>query len=256
MSIPEIQASVVGSGYPVVLLHPFPLSNTFWSEILPLKSFQFILPNFPGFGNSPIFQNSNLQVLSQSLNLYLKNLGLNREIALGGISMGGYWAMEYFRQFPDRINGLVLISTRAGLDTERAREERLKAAERAEKEGSGYLADTLLPRLLGKTALETKPLVVERVRKCLLEAPPLAVASAQRAMAQRRDQMEALKKAPQSLLMAGSEDILIPAAEMETMARLIPRAQFELFVDAGHLLPLESPENFLGSLEKFLTGLS
>jgi pimeloyl-ACP methyl ester carboxylesterase len=41
------------------------------------------------------------------------------------------------------------------------------------------------------------------------------------------------------LLLAGSSDRVVAPGESVRLARLIPGARFELFPDAGHMLPME-----------------
>src|SRR6185436_19202033 len=105
-----------GTGKPLVLLHPFPLSNSFWESLAVPAGFQLILPNFPGFGDSTLSNPKTIEEAARDLAEHLDELGLANPFILGGISMGGYWAMEFLRQFQNRVEGLLFISTRAGLD--------------------------------------------------------------------------------------------------------------------------------------------
>lgn len=254
MSVPAIISQTRGKGQPVVLLHPFPLSHVIWEHLDPPLGFQFILPDFPGFGLTPLAEvGLTLSEASLRLKGHLEELGVKESFVLGGISMGGYWALEFMRQFEDRVEALVLISTRAGVDSPEGRKKRLDMAEKVEKEGTDGLDVGMLPGLLGITTLDTKPEVVEKVSRWIREASPRAVALAQRAMADRLDQKDLLPNVKvRSLVMAGREDALIPASEAEAMARLIPGSELVIHEKVGHLIPLEGPNEFEGSLREFL----
>jgi pimeloyl-ACP methyl ester carboxylesterase len=72
-------------------------------------------------------------------------------------------------------------------------------------------------------------------------------------MAVRRDQNDLLKglKCPVSIF-AGREDTLILSSEAEAMAAVIPGSRLKIFEKAGHLIPIEAPEEFQKCLEEFL----
>jgi pimeloyl-ACP methyl ester carboxylesterase len=94
----DISIDVRGVGKPLVLLHAFPLSRKLWSQLEPPDGFQLVLPDFPGFGSSPLAPSGlTMMETAQSLQKHLKEKGITGPIALGGISMGGYWALEFLR---------------------------------------------------------------------------------------------------------------------------------------------------------------
>ncbi len=161
--------------------------------------------------------------------------------------------MEFIRQFPERIQGLILISTRPGVDKPEGRENRLKMAERVEKEGVAFLASTMIPGLLGKTTLSEKPGIAEQVDRWIQGTNPAAVALAQRAMANRGDQTDLMAQIRvRTLVMAGVEDVLIPFSEAQLMAKALSNAQLKLFQGVGHLIPLEDSQEFQKSFDSFV----
>jgi pimeloyl-ACP methyl ester carboxylesterase len=238
----------------IVLLHAFPLSHLLWDQLEPIPGYQFIKPDFPGFSNEPLAAPGlTLELAAQQLERRLTDQKIPKPFVLAGISMGGYWAFEYYRQFPDQMSRLILISTKTSADKPEGRQNRLNMADRVEKEGISYLPEALIPGLLGKTTLADKPEVKHQVTDWINHTPPQAVALAQRAMANRRDQTALLSqiKTP-TLIMAGREDSLIPSTEAEAMSQLIPNSQLKLIDQVGHLIPIESPQLFQKTLEKFL----
>jgi 3-oxoadipate enol-lactonase len=194
-----------------------------------------------------------LEEAAQHLNCQLTALNIKKPFILTGISMGGYWAFEYYRQFPERVNQLILISTRPGLDKPEGRQNRLSMADRVEKEGVGYLAEAMTPGLLGKTTLAEKHEVKDKLAKWIQHTSPHGVALAQRAMANRRDQTGLLSQIKaKTLILAGQEDALITPTEATAMGNLIPSSQVKLLDQVGHLVPIEAPKVFQKSLETFL----
>src|SRR6185436_14422357 len=106
----------------------------------------------------------------------LDHLEVGRAV-IGGLSMGGYAALALAEGAPERLRGLVLADTRAGADTEEARQVRLDSARRVLPEGTDFLVQSLTPRLLGRTTRERRPNVVARVERMIREAPPAGVAA-------------------------------------------------------------------------------
>lgn len=253
--LPEIRSKTNGQGRPFIFLHAFPLSHELFEDWAGPKGFQWILPDFPGFGLSPVFSDDlDLHQAAQALATHLKQLGVGPKIVLGGISMGGYWAFEFLRLYPDWVEKLVLVSTRPGVDKPEGRQNRLSMADRVLREGTEFMVTAMTPGLLGKTTLaQPDKKTSDRLAAWIRVTRPEAVAGAQRAMAQRRDQTDLLKglKIP-TLILAGAEDTLIPYSEAQGMKDLIPGSQLIVVEKTGHLLPMEAPEIFKSSVEKFV----
>jgi pimeloyl-ACP methyl ester carboxylesterase len=87
-------------------------------------------------------------------------------------------------------------------------------------------------------------------------SPPDGVAGALAAMRDRHDAVDLLPRITvPTLVIAGSDDQLIPLAEARAMAAAIPRAHFAVIPSAGHLAPLEQPVNTSRVIREFLESL-
>ena len=67
---------------------------------------------------------------------------------LGGLSMGGYVALEYVKKHPMDLRALLLIDTRAEGDSADGRSARDKMIELARTSGSKAVADQMFPKML------------------------------------------------------------------------------------------------------------
>lgn len=255
-----------GAGLPVLLLHAFPLSGEMWDPQIEALAgaFRVIVPDLSGFGASgigasqgPLPQDSQDSVcrmsdLAADAVALLDHLDLGRA-AVVGLSMGGYAALALAEGAPERLRALVLADTRAGADTEAARQNRLEAARRVLAEGTGFLVETLPAKLLGRTTREKRPDVVAQVQRMIGEAPPAGVAAAQRGMAWRPDRTRVLPSLDVPvLILVGEEDELTPPEESRAMEREVRGGELETIPEAGHLASLEQPELFNQALEGFL----
>ena len=246
-----------GRGVPFVLLHAFPLSRAMWRAELEAfgKSARVIAPDLPGFGQSARQAEPSIPQMAQALAELLERLAIREPAVVAGLSMGGYVAFEFLRQFPQRVRALGLVSTRAGTDTPEQREQRVNTAERIRREGLSSLASSMLPRLLGKTSLASNQALATAVSQQILASDPDGVADALLAMAQRRDSTALLASIScPTLIVAGQEDAFIAPEQAEQMQRQIPRAQLAVIPKAGHLVNLEQPAAFHQALERFFHG--
>jgi pimeloyl-ACP methyl ester carboxylesterase len=237
---------------PLVLLHAFPLDSRMWDGLRPTLGQRLVTPDLPGFGAAPPVAAPSLDEAARAVLAALDRAGITRAV-IGGCSMGGYVAMAVLRAAPERVSGLVLVNTRATADAEQARRNRFAMAERAETEGIGWLADTMLGSLLGRTTLERRPEVEARLRELVADQSPAAVAWAQRAMAARPDSTELLRGSGlPALVVTGKQDELIPGEEAAALAAALPGSELVELADVGHLAPLEAPAELAAVLALWL----
>lgn len=243
----------------VVLLHAFPFSSFMWlRERKELSEHAAILaPDLPGFGASDRLKKPSITGMAEAVADLLDSLEIEEPVVMGGLSMGGYVALEFYRHFPDRVRGLMLFSTCAAADTAAAKEKRLRAIEEIEKGGVEEFSQKNVNKMVGKTTLETRPDIVEKALTMMLDNQPEGLTDALRAMADRRDNSDLLNfiTCP-TLIVAGEEDTIIAPAEAESMHKKIRDSRFYRMPKTGHLLNLERPDIFGTMVENFLgTGI-
>src|SRR5437763_10626095 len=190
----ELAYDAAGAGAPVVLLHGFPFNRSLWREQATAlaASYRVVTPDLRGFGASTVVaEPATMESLAEDVAALLDELELKR-VTLGGLSMGGYVALAFYRLFPRRVRALVLADTRPQADTAEARANRETLAGRALDEGMQPIADAMLPKLLAPATHKQRPEIVARVREMILQTPTAGAAAALRGMALRRDQTDLL----------------------------------------------------------------
>lgn len=251
----ELAWEEVGRGMPVVLLHAFPLNRSMWAEQRQELAgrYRVITPDFRGHGQSDLLEeDSTMERLAEDVRGLLDLLRLDRAV-LGGLSMGGYVSLAFYRCYPERVLALILADTRASADSDEGRRGREELAAVAEKEGSAAVAARLLPKLLGTSSRERKPEVGAAVREMTHSTSPASIARALRGMGARPDSTPLLPKIQcPTLVLVGEEDTLTPPADSEAMAKAIPGARLVRLPGAGHLSNLEQPIQFNSLLHDFL----
>ena len=244
-----------GIGRPIVLIHGYPFNRSLWSEQVAAlsSSYRVIAPDLRGFGDSDAAPGiATMNLMAQDVARLMDHLEIP-QAAIGGLSMGGYVALAFYKQFPSRVRAFVLADTRAQADTEEGKQTRAQQAEKALNEGMAGIADAMLPKLLTPETVSKRPEIVKHVRDMMLITKPEGAAAALRGMAERDDQTELLAKivAP-TLILVGAEDAITPVADSEKMQRAIAKSRLVVLENAGHVSNLERTEQFNDALLEFL----
>ena len=245
-----------GVGRPIVLIHGYPFNRALWTEQIPTlsNSNRIIAPDLRGFGESDASpETSTMNSLATDIALLMDQLEIPRA-TIGGLSMGGYVALAFYKLFPSRVRALVLADTRPQGDTEEGKQARAQQAEKALSEGMAGIADAMLPKLLAPDTVSKRPEIVRFVRDMMLQTKPEGAAAALRGMAEREDQTELLPKiSVPTLIIVGSEDAITPVADSETMHHAIDSSRLVVLDHAGHVSNVERAQQFNDELIHFLS---
>lgn len=249
----------MGVGLPLVFLHGFPLNRRVWQKQIAAfqASYRVIAPDLRGFGMSACQPGETTMALYAADVQALLQPITTGPIVLIGHSMGGYVALDYARQFPDMLCGLVLVSTKASDDITEVATGRRAMAEQVKTEGVHVVVETMASKML--TAAHQDSLMMEQVRGFMTWSKPAGVIGALLGMADRQDLTSLLERlVVPTLVISGADDLLISPSESEKMARAIRGAELSVIPRAGHLVAFEQPDEFNRILQAWLnkTGLS
>lgn len=242
----------------LVLAHAFPLGAQMWEPQLRAMpdGWRLIALDLRGFGGStdpdPEASFPSLDEYADDVIDLLTGLELDQAV-LGGLSMGGYVMLAVMRRAPELARALVLADTRAGADSSEGRAARRGMLALVDREGPQGVAQEMMPKLLGRTTIETNPDAAETVRRLIKGQSPAAIRGAILRMMHRPDATPGLSAiAVPTLVIVGEEDTLTPPAESEVMAGAIAGATLVTIPGAGHLSNLERPDRFNDALMPFL----
>ncbi len=249
-----------GRGPAIVLVHGFPLDHNMWNGQVAVLSRQYrvIAPDLRGFGRSGAGQQETISMAQQADDLaaLLDAVGIGEPVVVCGLSMGGYIAFAFWKKYRPRLRGLILCDTRAAADTPEAAASRRETAQAVLQDGPAVLIASMLPRLLDPATLDRNPRLVSGLRKMMAGGEARGIAAAARGMAERDDFTPHLPAIDcPTLLVVGQHDAISTPAEMGAMARAIPGARLVEIPAAGHMAPLEQPEQVNAALLQFLATL-
>ncbi len=237
---------------PLLFLHGVGGGHAAWDRQLPFfaaRGYRAHAWDQPGYGGTPPVAPYDLEHVTGAL---ARVIGGEPAILVGH-SMGGFVAQEAYARFPERVRALVLCFTSAafgGSGSDFARQFiAARIAPLDEGRTMAEIAARVMPALRGSRSDPAGLALAERIMSAV---PPDTYRQAVRLLTtfDRRAQLPAIRVP--TLLVAGSDDRVAPAAVMERMAQKIPGAEYVLLEGCGHLGPMDQPEPFNQALADFL----
>lgn len=245
-----------GRGPPVLFIHGYPLGRRMWRPQLEalLGNMRMITPDLRGHGDSDTVPGPySIEMHADDCIDLLDGLELDEPVIVCGISMGGYVAMALQRVFPERVQGLVLVSTRATPESADGKSNRDQAMATARDGGVAAIVDSMLPKLFAPKSIAQKQAVVRYVDQLMRKTSLEGVLGDLVALRDRPDARPGLASIDvPTLVIHGRDDLLIPVAEAEATAAAIRGARLLVMDDTGHLPSLEQPQAFNAALRDFV----
>lgn len=249
----------LGAGPPLLLVNGYAATAADWDPTLLDRlgaSFELICPDGRGMGGSDLGDPALLSVdaLAADLERLLDELDLER-VSVAGWSMGGFVAQRLALRAPRRVESLVLLSTdpggRAATPADPAVWQRLTDHSGPPREQASRLISLLFPPPL---ATEIDRRFGDVVATARAQLPPAALCAQEAAMDDWHDEEQAPPgdNAPRALVLHGSEDVVIPAANATTLADRWRGAEVELFAGGGHAFMAQEPERVADRIASFL----
>jgi pimeloyl-ACP methyl ester carboxylesterase len=243
----EIYYEVHGSGPPLLLTHGYSMTSAMWhGQIEALsKHHKLVLWDMRGHGQSDYPEDpaaySEAKTVAD-MSALLDKVGA-RSAIVGGLSLGGYMSLAFYRARPQRVGALLIIDTGPGFKKDDARAawnvRACETGDRYEREGLAALKSPSPGRWSAS------------------HRDASGLARAARGMLTQRDAgvIEALAgiKVP-SLVVVGADDTPFLAAA-DYMAAKIPGATKVVIPAAGHAVNIDQPQAFLDAVLPFLDGL-
>jgi pimeloyl-ACP methyl ester carboxylesterase len=260
---------VAGAGEPVVLIHGMLNSSSHWQEVAMrlADKYTVVAPDLIGHGDSAAPRGDySLGAHAASIRDLLAAIGIDRATIVGH-SLGGGVAMQFFYQFPQRVQRLVLISS-GGLGREVSPMLRTAALPGT----SGLLSVTIHPRLLsalydaGRRLRERGAGVGVYLQAIARALRPLQSADARNAFlhtlrsvidvhGQRvsaTDRLYLLEALP-TMIVWGERDHTIPLEHGREAAAEISGSAFRTIPGAAHFPHLDDPHALAAVLHEFIS---
>lgn len=243
----RIHYDVYGDGPALLLTHGYSSTSQMWhGQIDALaKHHRLVLWDMRGHGRSDYPDDPALYSEAHTvadMAALLDAVGAPRAI-VGGLSLGGYMSLAFYRAHLERVRALLIIDTGPGFKKDDARDA---WNARARETGARFDRD-------GLASLES----ASRERSGVTHRDATGLARAARGMLTQRDagviETLPLITVP-SLVVVGADDTPFLAAS-DYMAAKIPGAQKVVIPAAGHAVNIDQPQAFIDAVTPFLAAL-
>lgn len=244
----RIHYEVGGDGPTVLLSHGYSATGDMWRPQRPALEPDYTLVTWDMRGHGSSESPSDPSAYSHDLTVgdmaaLLDATDAERAV-VGGLSLGGYASLRFYKAHPERVRALVLCDTGPGYRDPEARQGWNDMAERQAKRYEERGLDALR-RDASSELREAR------------HRSPEGLALAARGMLAQFDALviDALPTVEvPTLIIVGSEDKPYIGAS-EYMAKKIPNARLEFIEGAGHAANIDQPEAFNAVLVDFLRSL-
>jgi pimeloyl-ACP methyl ester carboxylesterase len=234
-----------GTGFPVVLLHGFMESKEVWTGVREklANTFQVIIPDMPGFGESHFNQNyEHVEAMAGEVYKLLQSLHIDECIIIAH-SLGGYVALAFAEQHRHMLKGIGLFHSTAFADSEEKKQNRDKTADFIDTHGVPAFAQNFVQSLFYKERQTELAATMEQVLQMTLKTPKETAVAVTRAMRNRPDRSHVLKEATYPVLfIAGKADEAVPLEKSKEMFYLPKNAVIQLLGETAHMGMYERPE--------------
>ncbi len=253
----QIRFSEEGSGYPVVLLHGYMEALDAWDEFASelSKEFRVIAIDLLGHGKTGnISTVHTMKIMAQAVEEVIKHLGIEKFVLIGH-SMGGYVALEYLAEYPEKLGGLILFHSTPLADDEARKKSRDQAIEqiKAGKKVSlakEHIQKTFSPKNYDKFVKEIGFLKIIAINHTSNEG----IIAALEGMKQRQDHLETMRKYAKKIpmmLILGKDDAFIPA-DLPQKIDLPREIEIVYLENSGHQGYIEEKEKSLETVKHFV----
>ncbi len=216
------------------------------------RSHRVIHPDNRGVGGAELGEDElTITAMAADMEALLDAEGIER-LPVVGWSMGGFVAQALARRAPERVEALVLMATDPGgaaaVPGSAATWAKLCDHSGTPREQATRLISLLFPEPLAAQIDAQFGEIVAAAREAL---SPATLAAQERAMeAWHREEPAPGDDAPPTLVVHGTEDVVIPAANAGALTVRWPGARVELFEGAGHGVMAQEPQRVAAAIRR------
>lgn len=252
----KVHYTTKGKGPLVLLLHGFLEDVTIWKGLNNYlsKNYQVACLDLLGHGKSECIGYVHSMELMADVALELMKQLNKRKCHLVGHSMGGYVALAFAEQYPDKVLSLSLVCSNARADKSEKKLERTRAIQMVKTKKIAFV-ELAIPALF-HTEIKPHTRAINTVKKIAHKTSIQGTIAAISGMRDRFEREIVLKFAPYPvLIIAGEMDKIIPTHWLEEQALVAENCQLEILKNIGHMPFYEAPLVFESVVKRFLDNI-
>ena len=240
---------------PIVFIHGFPYDHLMWKDQFEefRKNYLCVSYDIRGLGESSAGDGQfTMETFVDDLERIIDELMLEKPV-LCGLSMGGYISLRAMERFQNKFSALILCDTKSEADNNEGKLKRTAAIKQINSGKFDEFIEAFVRNCFSKRFVKDNSVNYRKVVDRSKKNSPVGVKGCMLAMLGRTDTTENLNKIIlPTLVLCGSEDKLSPPDVMKSMSDKIPKASFVLIQNAGHMTPIEQPEEVNKAIKEFL----
>jgi len=242
----KIHYQVSGKGEEaLIFIHGWTCNGDFWrGQVGAFPALRVITVDLPGHGQSDKPHVAyTMDYFARSIEAVMRDAKVKRAVLVGH-SMGTPVIRQFYRLYPEKTLGLVIVDGGLRLFIPKEQMEKLITGFRANYQVVGpQMIDGLL------TPVKDAKLKNE-IRTAMLSTPDYVAISAMEGMADEKIYAPDAIKVPVLAVLAKSP--FWPEDTESFLRSVAPQLEFHMWEDVSHFLMMERPEEFNGTLQAFL----
>lgn len=232
---------------PIVLVHGAGGDHLHWpSEIRRMEEMDVYAIDLPGHGRSEGGSIRDVSEYAEVVSRWMENAWVDKAVLVGH-SMGGAIAQTTAIKNPEKITGLVLVSTGMKLPVNAELLEALKDGEKQEEAVRKIVGWSFMRGTDEKILSEAEKQLL-RNREGVLYGDYLACSKFD-----LREKVGEINTP--TLSVCGEKDIMTPIKFSEGLQEQIRGSKMEIVPETGHMLPLENAQGLAKLIQKFIKNL-
>ncbi len=231
---------------PILLLIPGMLNTSaVWAKVIPL------LKDVADVRVLNVQTQSSIEEMTDDALALVGNVLPEQALVVCGFSMGGFVAINLMASHNQRIQAVCLLGTTGRPELAESAAQREKTIAAIERD---FDKVTLRISHFSTCAESHKnAALMDEILTDLRAVGPDTAITQNRAVMVRTDHRATLSKLNMPVLvLCGKDDLVTPPECSEELAALIPGAQLEWIVGAGHMVPMEQPLALADCLRRFI----
>src|ERR1700704_4687989 len=250
-----VNAAQSGQGPALFLLHSLLSDRASFDAIVPrlTPSFRVIVPELPGFGQSPAV-GGGLAGVADRMAEAVKDAAFGEDAIVLGNGYGGFVALQMAIRHPGLATRLILADCGAAF-SEHGRAAFRNMAVASKTNGLQAITDVAIRRLFAPEFQAQHPDLMRDRREAFLKTDPEVFRAACMALAELdlRPGLGQVKVAV--LVLVGEQDEATPPPMSHEIAAGLPQARLKVIPGCAHVPQLQAPSTFLDAIGDFLSPL-
>ncbi len=224
----------------LVLLHGYMNSLEVWRYFVLeyMNNMRVIAVDLIGHGDSEtISEVSTMELQAEMIKELLDSLDI-KQFVICGHSMGGMIALAFMEKYPNMLKGCCLMNSQAMADSEKGKQNRLRAIEIIDKNRMKFIVD-FIPNLFMESNCVRFANEINNLKEIALNTPVEGIIAAQKGMICRKDRRDILAQSICPVLfIIGKKDT---RADLDILFAQIKLPSYceAMLLDSGHMSFIE-----------------